>query len=321
MENGLQVKRLKGYSHLSPATTYLSSPLGMAEGVFVSFIIPYYNVSIPLLHECVDSIVCLDVPKEIIIVNDGCDVDLADFNDTCTIYKIEHGGLALARNYALDRANGKYVQFVDADDKLISQNYQTIIEVAEKSEPDIFYFNFTSNDRKQTETLEYKTTDGISFMKNRNIHGSACGYMFRRSLLGELRFTNGIFHEDEEFTPQLMLKANTLMHSDINAYYYRKSQQSIMTTRNEEHITKRLNDFLFVLLNLNDKRESLKEGKDSLQRRISQLSMDYLYNIIKLGRRNELKSRIQDLKQNNLYPLPLRHYTWKYYLAALITRI
>lgn len=293
------------------------------ENPLISFIIPYYNVPIPLLEECVGSIEEINVSREIIIVNDGCDADLTAFEGRCKVHRIEHVGLAGARNYAIDVAEGEYIQFVDADDKLIVGTYQWIVDTMKSAKPDMFYFAFTAVDSNHSCTKAYTTSTGTEHLLNHNIRGSACGYVFRRSILGELRFTDGIFHEDEEFTPQLMLLAKTFFYTESSAYYYRKSPHSIMTSRNEEHISKRLNDFLLVILNLEETSKTLRDvdAKSALRRRRDQLCMDYLYNIIRLGRRRELKERIQDLKENYLYPLPLKRYTWKYYVAAILTRL
>lgn len=293
------------------------------EKTLISFIIPYYNVPLTLLRECIDSIEALTINKEIIIVNDGCDADLTEFSHSCVVRKIEHGGQATARNFGIEIAKGDYIQFVDADDMIVTQNYQQIINIVEKEQPDIFYFHYTSNDKTKRNSVSYKITTGSHYMSQHNIYGSVWNYVFRKSLLGNLKFTDGIVHEDEEFSPQLFVNAKTFFYSNSKAYYYRIMPCSTMTKREDKHITKRLNDLLYVILSLKDK--SLIQPNESschaIIRRTNQLCMDYIYNILTLGRKKELRSRLQDLKENGLYPLPLKFYTWKYYLAALISRV
>ncbi|MDO5447829.1 MAG: glycosyltransferase [Prevotellaceae bacterium] len=289
---------------------------------FVSFIIPYYNVPIALLRECVNSIEALTTEKEIIIINDGCDESLEEFSESCIIRKVEHGGQAAARNYGIDIAKGEYIQFVDADDTIITQNYQQIIDIVEKEQPDMFYFHFASHSRQSKDSVSYKAMTGAEFMNRQNIYGVSWNYIFRKSLLGELRFTGGIVHEDEEFTPQLIVSAKKFYFTNSKAYFYRTMPCSTMTNREEEHISKRLNDFLYVMLSLKDKSETQTDllSCKAITRRTNQLCMDYIYNIVALGRKHELKGRLQDLKENDLYPLPLKFYTWKYYLAAIVSR-
>ena len=52
----------------------------------------------------------------------------------------------------------------------------------------------------------------------------------KRSLFGNgrLRFFKGIFHEDELWTPQLMLEADTIKYIDIKLYNYVQRNGSIM---------------------------------------------------------------------------------------------
>ena len=87
-------------------------------------------------------------------------------------------------------------------------------------------------------------TDGVSHLLKSNIQGSACHYVFRFDLLGNLRFPVGLFHEDEAFTPLLFLRAKTLLPTDITAYFYRRCPSSITTRRSRAHFETRLNQSL-----------------------------------------------------------------------------
>ena len=264
------------------------------EKPLISFIIPVWNVPKEYLDECIRSIEAVDAEKEIIVIEDK-----------------DHRGQSWARNEGIEKAKGEYIQFVDADDYLLP-SYTEIVKILKEKRPDMVQFN-----------TRCCRCSGAEYMLKNNLQGSVCYFVFRREIAGNVSFTNGIVHEDEEYVPLLTLKAKTLIGTTTQPYYYRRHENTTMTTRTEEHITKRLNDFLLVQLNLKERCDALNDNieKRALNRRISQLTMDYLYNIMMLGRRKELRSRILDLKSNGLYPLPLRFYTWKYYLSALLTRI
>ena len=50
-----------------------------------------------------------------------------------------------------------------------------------------------------------------------------------------------------------------------------------------------------------------------MERRVAQLTMDYIYNTIVLTRqRSELDKRVEQLRSEGLFPLPDRDYTTKY---------
>ncbi|MDO4161149.1 MAG: glycosyltransferase family 2 protein, partial [Prevotellaceae bacterium] len=164
-------------------------------------------------------------------------------------------------------------------------------------------------------------TDGSQYMRHNNLHASAWGYIFRRKILLDLRFTPGLLHEDEEFTPLLILRAEKIYSTNIVAYFYRKRPSSIMHEKNKKHILKRLDDLEYIIMHLNEKAALLPlNDRNALQRRVAQLTMDYLFNIIKLTRSSkQLDMRIERLKDKGLFPLPDNSYTKKYTVFRLLS--
>ena len=155
------------------------------------------------------------------------------------------------------------------------------------------------------------------------MHGSACCYMFRKSILGDLRFLPGIVHEDELFTPQLLLKAGLLLVVNVSPYYYRIRTGTITHQQEEACVKKRLDDTLFVLRQLDALRKNLRgEAQKAMCRRVSQLTMDYIYNVWRqIPDRKERHNRIAGLRVAKLYPLPIHIYTCKYLIFALMSRV
>lgn len=97
----------------------------------VSVVIPFYS-GLQWLYEAVDSALGQDYPnKEIILVNDGSKEDLrqfrADYADKIFFIDQENSGPAAARNAGIDRATGKYVAFLDADDLWLPGKLRTQI--------------------------------------------------------------------------------------------------------------------------------------------------------------------------------------------------
>ena len=140
----------------------------------------------------------------------------------------------------------------------------------------------------------------------------ACGYLFSRSILGDLRFTPGIYHEDEEFTPLLLLRAESLIATAAQAYCYQERTDSI--TNAEQNQPKRLSDFKDLLIRLHIAADRMPiDDKTALQRRVAQLTMDYLYQVIRLTHsRQQFESEVSELTQRGLFPLPSQAYTTKY---------
>ena len=300
----------------------------MQNQPLVSFIIPSYNIADDMLRECVTSILGLSLSRqerEIIIVDDGsytsCLEALIDIADEVIYIRQRNGGLSAARNTGLKIASGRFVQFVDADDKLIRAPYEHCLDIARYHNPDLVYFNMTSNDSDVETPFTYNgPMTGSEFMRHNNIRAAAWGYLFERSILGDLCFTPGLYHEDEEFTPQLFLRSERFYSTDSKAYYYRQRSGSIVRNNDTGHTQRLLQDTEKVLLRL----QSLvvpEADRPALNRRIAQLTMDYLYNIIRRTHDHKLLDEtMKRLSDKGLYPLPDREYTKKYkYFRRMIS--
>lgn len=289
----------------------------------ISFVITYYNQPVPMLCECIDSIMALSLrpfEREIIIIDDGSDVSpmngLMQYGNDIIYIRQKNAGLSMARNKGIDISTGQYLQFVDADDQLIPATYELCLDVIRyQPAADTVMFSFSETPKASVPSLSASPVSGCEYMRHQNIHGTACGYIFRKAILGNLRFTPDIYHEDEEFTPQLLLRAELLFPMTFaKAYYYRKRPGSIMTRNDDENVQKRLDDTLGVIVRLSALCDKVPvSDKLALQRRIAQLTMAYIYNTIMDTRsRRMLEDRLSDLHAKGLFPLPANDYGSKY---------
>lgn len=303
-----------------PTSQNLSSP------PLITFIVTTYNLSSELVTECLKSIMALSLSKEqrqIIVVDDGSDLpaisELTVFaNDMTYVYQ-PNQGLSVARNTGLKLATGRFIQFVDGDDCLIQPQYEHCLDIIRYHEPVDMVLFYASQLKDHPVDLSFDgPMTGADFMQKHNVRASACGYIFRADRLGDLRFTAGIFHEDEEFTPRLLLRVHNLYTTNAPAYFYRQRNGSII--HNKQTRDKRLQDAFGVILRLKAisksfSKDSEPEKSAALDRRVAQLSMDYLVNVARLTRSyKKLGEGIDTLAQHGLYPLPDNHYTKKYTL-------
>ena len=290
----------------------------------VSFILTYYNLPVELLTACINSILALSLQpaeREIIVVDDGSDSspmnELMAYGSDIIYIRKDNGGLSTARNKGIEIASGEYIQFVDADDRLLTAPYEHCLNIVRgDKEVDVLLFDFTHQptvDMMPTQETP-KVMSGAEFMRHHNLHGMACGYLFRSSTCGDLRFTPGIYHEDEEFTPQLLLRAEKVCATSQKAYYYNKRQGSITTHTDEAHAEKRLKDHLYVIRSLAATADHLPHNdRLAIERRIHQLAMDYIYkSIVEKRSLPSVEEHLDELKSLCLYPLPDRNYTAKY---------
>lgn len=318
----------------------------------VSFIITYYCEPLPLLAECLRSVLqvrslmmqrgMVKQDFEIIVVDDGSECSpqemLGQMDGDIIYISQENAGLSAARNAGLARARGEYVQFVDADDALLPHAYCSLCPQS-REEADIILFRFTSDEGRWHEDRADAFTDkntpparlagcrramsGTQYMLHHNVRASACCYLFRRSLLGELRFADGMLHEDELFTPLLLLRMHSVRDYTWPAYYYRQRPHTITHTDTACHIARRLNDTETILHRLRDVANHLR-GNDrrALMRRVEQLTTDYIYIMWKVeADRQERVRRMRQLTADGLLPLPLHPYTLRHWAFCLVLRL
>ncbi len=285
----------------------------------ISFIITYHNEPEAYLQDCVESIQALRLLQgeaEIIVVDDGSEV-LPTFvgREGSRYVRQEQAGLSVARNTGIKHAQGQYIQFVDADDCLVPSVYESVLNELRKESHDLVLFKMSKQPGEEECTPAGKEVfkgSGGYYLRHRNLRAAACGYAFKREILGELRFRPGLFHEDELFTPQLFLKADSLVELDAKAYFYRQHSGTITHTDNLVRIQKRLNDISLVLSELRSLNES------TLERRIRQLTVDYIQKTWTLTRSlKELRTRKTRLRKDGFLPLPLRFYSLRYFLFSL----
>lgn len=290
----------------------------------VSFILTSYNLPVDLLCQCIDSILRLSLrpsEREIIVVDDGSDTspmnDLLRYGSDIIYVRKDNGGVSTARNKGLQMAQGQFIQFVDGDDYLIQAPYEHCLDIIRNKElVDMVLFDFTHNPTvTPTDISDSEPFSGSEYLRNRNLQGAVCCCLFRQGVRGNLSFTPDIHYgEDEEFTPQLLLRADSVVATNAKAYYYRQRNTSAVHQTDKAHIQKRLDDTYTVILHLNQLADCLPAAdKPGIQRRVAQLTMDYLYNIIMLTRSSEtLSQRLEMLREQRLFPLPDKDYSRKY---------
>ena len=290
----------------------------------VSFIVTCYNLPTDMLCECIDSILKLKLQsaeREIIVVDDGSDQspmnDLLKYGDDIIYVRQKNGGVSVARNTAMDMAKGQFIQIVDGDDYLLTVPYEQCLDLIRKNgDADVVMFDFThQNSQESNPSANLRKKSGPDLLRTENIQGAACCCLFRQSVRGHLAFTPGIaYGEDEEFTPQLLIRAEMVYVTDAKAYFYRERETSAVHQKDESSIQKRLSDTKEVILHLNQLADTRPQSdKVALQRRVAQLTMDYIYNTILLTRSEEkLNETLEDLRKDGLFPLPDHPYSTKY---------
>lgn len=231
----------------------------------ISVIVPVYKVE-SYLKKCIESILSQTFDNfELILVDDGspdrcgeiCDEYAQKDNRIKVVHK-ENGGLSSARNIGIDIARAKYINFIDSDDWIEKESLETLYKLANETGADIVQGKgvIAKNEKKREliKKMSFNTYTNIQALhelfnyEGGEIRVVAFNKLYSRNLFEDLRYPEGIIHEDEYLTPRLIYKANKIVVIDSQLYNYRLSENSIMRS---EFSIKNL-DKLYVLNNISE---------------------------------------------------------------------
>lgn len=200
----------------------------------VSVIVPVYNVE-KYLEKCLNSLVNQTLKDiEIIIVNDGTpdnsqtiiDKYQKKYPNIIKSYIKENGGLSDARNYGLKKASGKYVAFLDSDDYVTTDMYESMYKKAISGNFDMVVcdLNYIYGDKivKAYSNIKDDTTNIKKTMLN--IYPAAWNKIFKKALFNKnIEFKKGVWFEDVEFIYRLLpyVKKIGVVHEHFNQYVQR----------------------------------------------------------------------------------------------------
>tara|TARA_Y100000385_G_scaffold289286_1_gene358242 strand:- start:1995 stop:2903 length:909 start_codon:yes stop_codon:yes gene_type:complete len=180
-----------------------------------SVIITTYNDS-EFLKRSIPSIINQSLePLEIIIIDDGSNTNEAEeisqlhSKITCipiVFKKKKNGGPSSARNLGIELAKGKYILFVDADDKLLLDSLEwrqkKLEELGERYASiycsSIHFFQNKSKLTKQVQELNGKLNACLVGRKN-GIPGQITSHFFQKKVLLEINGYNETLKFNEDF--------------------------------------------------------------------------------------------------------------------------
>ena len=310
----------------------------------LSIIVPIYGVE-RYLRKCVDSLLAQDIPAsdyEIILVDDespdACPQICDEYVRERPLIRVIHrknGGLSAARNSGIEVAQGEYLMFVDSDDYIEPNVLGGLMAQVERDNLDVLryrlqYVNpqyqvynpyksdpFKDNDYSET------VTDGVTFLNTRM--STACyawAFILRCDLIiptdsitinsfpsGRdgvgLLFTPGIYFEDTDWTPRMLVKAKRVASANTVVYNYLQREGSITKAVNRSKQQKVLDDKMRLIGEMQRQAKGLQEKglnnawfsrmiADTVISAIGILSVDFYA---------ERKTYLKQLNRMNIYPI------------------
>lgn len=289
----------------------------MSAKPLISFIVYSHDAEPANLRACLDSILQLslaDADREIIIVDNGetsAPLSMLLNNEyEITYIHLKRKGASAAYALALRLSTGRYVQLVGSTDRLLRAPYEHCLDIARYHNPDVMFYKNTDNASDATTPFTYEGPMlGSTYMKGNTIQAAKIGYMFEKSLIVSEEFNERIANKNE-FLTKLLLRSERFYYTD--AYAYLASQQTAQSAADGSIHANRLAETEKTLVNML-KLVVPETDRPALNRRIAQLTMDYLCDVIRTTHdKKTLVKTMERLARKGLYPLPDRNYTKKY---------
>ncbi len=208
----------------------------------ISIVIPVYNVE-KYLRQCLESVIRQSYNHlEILVVDDGstdksgsiCD-EYAAKDARIHAFHTENHGLSAARNYALDRATGDYIAFLDSDDWIEPDAYSILLGEALQTGADIvqfrFYQEFVNKTILSSGSEERFDVEGNEVLRalllEKRVSDDVWDKFYKAGLFKTVRYPEGRVFEDKAVTYQLVRKATKLVYLPDCLIHYRNRQNSL----------------------------------------------------------------------------------------------
>ena len=176
-----------------------------------------------------------------------------------------NAGLSAARNTGIAAAQGDYILFVDSDDYLQPNTLGTLLEQAERDNLDVLRFRyqnvkdseevFVPHEGMKTDYNDYSSnpTDGLNFLNERlGIQCYVVQFLVMTDIVRQEMFTPGIYFEDVDWTPRMLLRAKRVASTDLVVYNYLWREGSITLSQKDiKKMRKQLQNKLDLIGNLN----------------------------------------------------------------------
>lgn len=236
----------------------------------ISIIMPVYNVE-KYVAKTIESVLAQTFKDfEFFAIDDGsidnsgkiCD-EYAKKDSRLKVIHKKNGGAPEARNVAIEKANGKYMYFIDSDDWIEPEMLEMMYNLAEENNADLVVTGFKMeyyNKKSGYVTYENKIKDIV--YDERQFKNSAYNYL-NNSILSlpwnklyladrikneNIRFPNTKW-DDHHFNMEYLMNIGTVVMSSITMYHWyrsRKGSETMINYSDPKMFSKRKEHYMHI---------------------------------------------------------------------------
>lgn len=219
----------------------------MLNNIKISLIVPCYNIR-KYLPRCIESILAQTYKNlEIILISDGStdgtDEVIREYakKDSRIIPIFKHNsGVSDTRNRGLDIATGDYIGFVDGDDYIEPEMYETLLKNAIENNADISHCGYQMVFPSR---VDYYYNTGKKVIQDNKkgirdiivgdyVEPSPCIKIYRKNIVNNLRMPINIkINEDVLFNFYAFVNSKKSVYEDLPFYHYILRKGSAATSK------------------------------------------------------------------------------------------
>lgn len=238
----------------------------------ISFIITAYN-SEKTIVRAINSILeqKSNLNYEIIVVDDGSNDNtrnvLEKYYDKIQYYYKKNEGVAIARNFGVQKSEGEYIIFIDSDDyinKTLLEDIESyILQKIDLIKWNSIFVDENKNQIAKPSSVEFNRVtgeDGFNLLFGKdNLIDCLWRYAIKKEIIPI--FPENKYHEDFATMPFIILNAKSFVSTNKYEYFYVQSKNSIMRNFNIQKTRKKLQDKLFHFDSMVEKVDKLNVKK------------------------------------------------------------
>ncbi|MBO5944134.1 MAG: glycosyltransferase family 2 protein [Clostridia bacterium] len=283
----------------------------------LSIIVPVYNAE-NYLDDCLKSLLnqSVDGGYEIICVDDGSSDMSAqileryssEYEGKIFAYYKENSGVSSTRNYAISKAKGKYLAFVDSDDLLINNSIGKIVDLLEKENASVAIMQNLINVPFDAKYEEKEENFNLIYETGFRSAGTCCRMVIEREIVvnNDILFPENMkYGEDTVFCSicSVYYEKKKCLFFKNSIYKYRQNPNSAMNHLTPEKSMENQLAMLDIYQELYKKIYSDNNFSDMIKALFKYKIDTTVSNLLFTGLRLN-KYLVNDFKREGLYPYP-----------------
>ncbi|MBR3368557.1 glycosyltransferase [Candidatus Saccharibacteria bacterium] len=185
-------------------------------------------------------------------------------------------GASAVRNFAVKKASGKYMWFIDGDDHIAPKAIEKLIKCAEKNNSDFVMLGAQRLYKKQQNNKYLRPIKPNERKGNFVQYGPGpWQFLFNREwwIKNHFQFKEGIIHEDIELMPSLILFTDNYSVVDEPLYFYEENENSVL------HKTKWSNSYFDIFSALEGMYKRFEE-QNALKNYVDDIEYFFIWNLL-----------------------------------------